>query len=653
MSLTPNSIQTLFHMSGSNDNPSFNPIVQVLHCKKIDKAGGSDERYKLVLSDGQHFCNGMAATQLNHLIHSGIIAPNAILCIREFIINTMGSGLKICILLNVETASANPGNRIGAPVDITKVGTANGVGGASGMGAPPPQAQPMYGNINSGGYGVKNQLNGGGGGLYGNSGASHNPYGGGNPYSTNSTHSNSPISSSGPIVRTTPSGQPITPISGLNMYSNRWTIRAKITEKSDIRTWSNAKGEGSLFSITILDTSGVDVKCTFFKEAVDKFYGMLEEGRIYTFSGGRLKVANMQYNKCKSQFEITFDQNSEIHLDTSGEAGNIQEQYDFVKIANLENIEPNAIVDVLGVVKHVGEVATIMSKKSGKELTKCELLIEDDSGADVKLTVWGDTAQNAPVKFQNNPVVAFKRARVSDFGGRSLSGSGFAINPQIPEGHQLMNWWGLHGNKNQNTRSLSSAGGGSRGVDPFDSRKTVGAIKQEQLGYGEKPDWLTFKATITFLKREKQGDDGAWYTACANAGDPCKNMYKATQTSDGNYHCDKCQQTFPNCVRRFIFSGTVADDTSTSWVSVFNEQAETLFGGVTADELWRKCCEESSDRDLYDSTFLKTTYKEYIFKCKVKQEQVGDETRVKTSLTSVQPIDYVQESRDLLRALAV
>ena len=55
---------------------------------------------------------------------------------------------------------------------------------------------------------------------------------------------------------------------------------------------------------TLLD---IPVWCTFFKEAVEKFHGFMEEGRVYMFSGGMLKVSNMQYNMCKSQFEIMFN----------------------------------------------------------------------------------------------------------------------------------------------------------------------------------------------------------------------------------------------------------------------------------------------------------------------------------------------------------
>ena len=187
----------------------------------------------------------------------------------------------------------------------------------------------------------------------------------------------------------------------------------------------------------------------------------------------------------------------------------------------------------------------------------------------------------------------------------------------------------------------------------FGERKHIQAIKQESMGYNDmdgKADWVSFKGTFTFLKKDKEG--GAWYTACANADEPCKNRFKVTQTTDNNWYCDKCQGTFETCVRRWIFSGTVSDDTSTTWVSLFNEQAETLFGGVTADEVFEKSMSSGeTDQDAYDSYFAKASHTDWIFKCKVKQEMVGDESRVKTSVVTLHPVDYAKESRDLLEAL--
>lgn len=65
------------------------------------------------------------------------------------------------------------------------------------------------------------------------------------------------------------------PISGLSPYQNKWVIKARVTAKSPIREWSNAKGEGKLFSMDLMDDSG-QIRVTGFRDSVDKFYEMIE-----------------------------------------------------------------------------------------------------------------------------------------------------------------------------------------------------------------------------------------------------------------------------------------------------------------------------------------------------------------------------------------
>jgi len=107
----------------------------------------------------------------------------------------------------------------------------------------------------------------------------------------------------------------VTTIGALHVNSTGWTIKARVTSKSTIREWSNIKGEGSFFTIELLDSSKTTIRGTFFREAVDEFFPRVEVGNIYTFSGGRVKIANKKYNSCKSNCEIIFDLNSMIRLD--------------------------------------------------------------------------------------------------------------------------------------------------------------------------------------------------------------------------------------------------------------------------------------------------------------------------------------------------
>lgn len=71
-----------------------------------------------------------------------------------------------------------------------------------------------------------------------------------------------------------------------------------MTKKSDMRTWSNARGEGQLFSVDLLDEDGSEIKGTFFKADAEKWIGVLTEGQVYSFCGGRVKV---RYAVCRAE----------------------------------------------------------------------------------------------------------------------------------------------------------------------------------------------------------------------------------------------------------------------------------------------------------------------------------------------------------------
>lgn len=55
----------------------------------------------------------------------------------------------------------------------------------------------------------------------------------------------------------------------------RWIIKARVTNKSNIRTWANSRGEGKLFSIDLVDESG-EIRLTGFKDMVDKFFDYIQ-----------------------------------------------------------------------------------------------------------------------------------------------------------------------------------------------------------------------------------------------------------------------------------------------------------------------------------------------------------------------------------------
>ena len=81
----------------------------------------------------------------------------------------------------------------------------------------------------------------------------------------------------------------IVPIASLNAYQNRWTIKARVTQRSDIRRYMNAKGEGKFFTVDLLDAQGGEIRAISFNEVADKFDPILQMGAVVLISKASLK----------------------------------------------------------------------------------------------------------------------------------------------------------------------------------------------------------------------------------------------------------------------------------------------------------------------------------------------------------------------------
>ncbi|KAJ1641209.1 replication factor-A protein 1 [Pavlovales sp. CCMP2436] len=131
-------------------------------------------------------------------------------------------------------------------------GYGGAVEGAQWQQQPPQQQQQQQGGYGGGGYG------GGGGGGGG--------YGGGDQGGGNGGAGYFNGGGNGPVHRQAEDAVTM-PIPALNPYQNRWAIKGRITAKGSKKQYTNAKGEGTLFSFTVCDNDG-DIRLTCFNEAI-------------------------------------------------------------------------------------------------------------------------------------------------------------------------------------------------------------------------------------------------------------------------------------------------------------------------------------------------------------------------------------------------
>uniref|UniRef100_A0A3P9P047 Replication protein A subunit n=1 Tax=Poecilia reticulata TaxID=8081 RepID=A0A3P9P047_POERE len=508
--------------------------VLVLHygqtnIRKID-GGSGPSRFRVMMSDGRHTLSSfMLSTQLNYMAEENLLVPNCVCVLKRQVTNMLKDGRRVVIILEIDVIKpADASGKIGDPIPYSDAQSRGPQPAPVPESRPPLQSQ----NRNNEGENLKRDFA-------------------------------KKITSALPD---TPGGSSkIVPIASLNPYQSKWTIRARVTNKGSIRTWSNARGEGKLFSMEIVDESG-EIRVTGFNQEVDKFFSLIEVGKVYYISKGSLKIANKQYTSVKNDYEMTLNgESTVIPCEDSCDVPMVQ--CDFVSIGDLENREKDAIIDVIGVCKSVDEL-TRLTTKSNREVSKRTMSLMDMSGKLVTVTLWGEEAE----KFDGSgqPIVAIKSAKLSDFGGRSLSASfssTMMINPDIPEA-----------------------------------------------------DYYSCIATIVFLRKEN-----CLYQACPTQD--CNK--KVVDQQNGMFRCEKCDKEFPNFKYRLILSANIADYADNQWVTCFQDGAEAILGQNAAYLGQLKDSNESA----FDEIFQQANFNTFIFRNRVKLETYNVSKTVPTRCT--------------------
>jgi replication factor A1 len=406
----------------------------------------------------------------------------------------------------------------------------------------------------------------------------------------------------------------IFPIESLSPYSHKWTIKARVSHKSAIKTWHNKNGEGKLFSVNLLDESG-EIKATAFNDQCDQLFEVLEEGNVYYISSPcRVQMAKKQFTNLPNDYELTFEKDTIVEK-AEEQDGVPQIRFNFTSIGDLQSVEKDTTIDVIGVLQEVGETSQITSKTTSKPYDKRELTLVDNTNYSVRLTIWGNSATSFDV--QPESVLAFKGVKVSDFGGRSLSllsSGSMTMNPDIDEAHKLKGWYDAQGRQDTFQTHANAAGTVGAAAGRNDQFKTITQIRDENLGMSDKTEWFSLKATILYIKQENIA-----YAACLSEG--CNK--KVVEIETGQWRCEKCDRTHPKPEYRYIMSTNVSDHTGQLWLSCFDQSGRTLMG-MSADQLMEL---KDNDEKAAQEVFQEANCKQWNFKCMAKMDSYQEQQR--------------------------
>lgn len=568
------------------------PVLQVLNIRKLDGGNGLS-RFRLMMSDGLHTMSSfMLSTQLNPMAEQNQLTPNCVCVVKRHVTNVLKDGRRVVVILDMEVVKSadQMEGKLGDPTPYVE-------GQSKAPQTVAPAVRPLQ------------------------------PQNGGSMH-RGPAHSFGKKPMAAP---NTPGGSSkVVPIASLNPYQSKWTIRARVTNKSSIRTWSNSRGDGKLFSMELVDESG-EIRATGFNQEVDKFYSLIEQGKVFYISKGTLKIANKQFSSLKNDYEMTLNgETSIIPCEDSTDVPMLQ--CDFISIADLEAREKDSVVDVIGVCKSVEDVARITTKNS-REVSKRNIQLMDMSGKVIQLTMWGNDAETFDGTGQ--PILAIKGARLSDFGGRSLStqfSSTVMINPEIPEAYKLRGWYDKEGHAmdGQSMTEMRGPGGGGN-----TNWKTLTEVKNEQLGHGDKADYFSCVATIVYMRKEN-----CLYQAC-----PSKDCNKkVVDQQNGMFRCEKCDKEFPDFKYRLMLSANIADFGDNQWVMCFQDSAETILGQNSAYLGQLK----DSNEAAFDEVFQHANFNTFLFRNRVKLETYNDESRIKVTVVEAKPVDHREYSKRLI-----
>lgn len=694
MNLTEGAISKI--TSGGATSAELKPTLQVTDLKQVQtKQPQQSDRFRLVLSDGSHLQQAMLGTQINHLVKDGNLRIGSIVQLNQYTCTTVQGRMIIIILeltlvaeecelignpVSAQRSSgpspspvAQPGNVNASPKSFGTNSVTGGVVGNQNMSAAPVQspeinqfhntspssnygpgsfaptnAPPLYSKVEATAGSVPSS------GLYVNQNAGYpnprpeisQPHMGSYSRPPQSAYQQPPpmYSNRGPVARNEAPPR-IIPITALNPYQGRWTIKARVTAKGELRHYNNTRGDGKVFSFDLLDSDGGEIRVTCFNQVADQFYHQIEAGRVYLISKGNLKPAQKNFNHLRHDLEIFLESTSTIQPCFEDDNTIPKQQFHFRPISDVEDMENNTVVDVIGVVTSIAPTTSLM-RKNGTETQKRTLQLKDMSGRSVELTLWGNFCNAEGQRLQHIcdsggfPVLAVKSGRISEFSGKAvgtISTSQLFIEPDSPEANRLKEWFDREG---RNTPSLSISRETST-LGRSDVMKTISQIKDERLGTSEKPDWITVPATVIYVK-----SDNFCYTACPimSGERPCSK--KVTNNGDGKWRCEKCDQSVDECDYRYILQLQIQDHTGITWVTAFQECGEEIMGISAKDLHYLK--HEQQDDEGFSKVLRQVLFSRYVFKLKVKEETFSDEQRVKSTVVKSEKVNYSSQSRLLL-----
>ncbi|EUD67871.1 hypothetical protein C922_01483 [Plasmodium inui San Antonio 1] len=434
-------------------------------------------------------------------------------------------------------------------------------------------------------------------------------------------------------------------ISQITTYVSKWIIKAKVVNKSKLSTFKN---NNSFFSIDVTDVHGDSISCKFWGSAADKWFNNIELKKVYIFSKGRVSIANPKYNTVKHKYELTFNEDSEIHeVKDDGEI-KIQKKISLVNLRDIKiaTKETPFTADLIGIVKHIGTISNLKTKQ-GNDITKQNIIIVDDTKHSFEIAFWDSNVDLIRDEIKENEIYIFTNISIRNW--NDMKNGTFGVTSSIEKIENLneelkakctmiSEWYNTNGKYEQftNMRNILS--------------NDVSQIPDKHYALSDVNDVLAkISGTYTLVGRikriywkSKENEHRFYYPACTK----CKkkllssgqdtsidNDYETNANDEENivYSCMNCDENNVKPFYNYTFNFLFMDFSGSITLRAFSDEGYNLLG-KKAEEL--KSLDENTLDYLFNYDFL---YKEYKVVVRVNQKVYNGIERVNFTAMRIFP----------------
>nr|AEH58813.1 replication protein A large subunit [Karenia brevis] len=446
------------------------------------------------------------------------------------------------------------------------------------------------------------------------------------------------------------------PISEISPYHTKWTIKARVTSKAPVRTFG--KSGGKVFSVDLLDALGGEIRSTFFNQAADKFLDVLKPGACFTFSKGRVRIADRRYTALNHRYELIFD--ADAIIEPAKDEGTIEAlKFNITSLRAIQSKTLPCGVDLCGVVTAVRPLMTVRNKE-GQELLKRDITIADDTATSMTVTLWAERAKQEDRVFEGYPVVGVKGVTVKEWnggrGGSLLASGALVFKPTFEEAKRVQQWWSEGGSSQTLLDISQTTGGDGGGRNRNAAAATLAGVRQAADRLTDQPEIFSVAARLAIVQMRKQGEvQPLQYLACQepreNSSLPCNRRV------DSSGFCSFCNRAGKVAARLNIRCRFV-DFEDQAWMTTFHEAAQRVLG-MSAEDV--RAMEQGTGDEMADGedrrekleAAVRARYfeKPLSLVVRAKLDTYNGEVRPNITVVDARPISRGEHGRVMLKEI--